>query len=207
MMPCDLTDDIRRTASYFAERLDQFGTGIRALDYGSRGNQQARFEILLSACDYRGKRVLDVGCGLGDFGVLLGERVPDAQYVGIDICERMIDEVNQRGLDAHHLDILAPHQPPTGDIVIANGIFYLLEGEREQKMERLIARMFELASEVLVFTSLSNWKPVDDDDAEFRADPVRVLEFCRTLSPMVSLRHDYLPHDFCITLRKPGSTP
>lgn len=205
-MHVDLSDDIRKTDAYFAERLAHFGASIRALDYGSRESQQARFEVLLSACDYKGKRVLDVGCGLGDFGMLLRERVPEARYVGVDICERMVDEAKQRKLEAHHLDVLSTPEPPTGDVVIANGIFYLLAGARERKMERLIARMFELTNEVLIFTSLSNWQHVDDDDAEFRADPMQVLDFCRTLSPAVCLRHDYLPHDFCISLRKPGIT-
>ncbi len=203
-MHVDLSDDIKKTDAYFAERLDRFGAGIRALDYGSRESQQARFDVLLSACDYRGKRVLDIGCGLGDFGMLLRERVPEAKYVGVDICERMVAEAQQRGLEAHHLDICSNAEPPSGDVVIANGVFYLLAGERERKMERLIARMFGLTGEVLIFTSLSNWQHVDDDDEEFRADPMRVLEFCRSLSPSVCLRHDYLPHDFCISLRKPG---
>lgn len=202
-MQCDLRSDIQKTAAYFTERLDRFGVGISALDYGSRESQQARFDVLLSACDYRGKAVLDIGCGLGDFGMQLSEQVPDARYTGVDICERMVEEAKARGLEAHHRDIVSERESPSADIVIANGIFYLLTGERERKMERLINRMFELTREMVIFTSLSNWHGVDDD-AEFRADPMRTLEFCRTLSSRVCMRHDYLPHDFCIALRKPG---
>ncbi len=201
-MHCDLSTDIAKASSYFDERLAHFGPGISALDYGSREGQTARFNVLIDACDYRGKKVLDVGCGLGDFGILLAERAPDSTYIGIDVCEGMVKQARHRGLEARHIDILGDSNTPPGDIVIANGIFYLLEGECEQKMYALISRMFELAGDVLIFTSLSNWADVGDDD-EFRADPLGTLEFCRTLSPTVCLRHDYLPHDFCISIRKP----
>jgi trans-aconitate methyltransferase len=201
-MHCDLTTDIKKAASYFGERLEQFGAGIAALDYGSQASQQARFDVLIDACDYRGKRVLDVGCGLGDFGTLLTRRVPDATYTGIDICEGMVEQARQRGLQAHHIDMLNDSNMTPADIVVANGIFYLLEGDREQKMQTLISRMFELAREALIFTSLSSWHDATDDN-EFRADPMRTLEFCRTLSPFVCLRHDYLPHDFCVSICRP----
>ncbi|MCA9253591.1 MAG: class I SAM-dependent methyltransferase [Phycisphaerae bacterium] len=200
-MQCDLTHDIQKVASYFGERLERFGAGISALDYGSQASQQARFNVLIDACDYQGKQVLDVGCGLGDFGALLAEQVPSAQYTGIDICEGMVKQARQRGFEAHHMDILSDPSAPSADIVIANGIFYLLEGDCERKMQALISRMYGLARETLIFTSLSNWHDIEDDD-EFRADPMKTLQFCRTLSPFLCLRHDYLPHDFCISIRR-----
>ncbi|GJM26166.1 MAG: hypothetical protein DHS20C16_25810 [Phycisphaerae bacterium] len=205
MMQCNISQDIKKTAQYFGERLERFGAGISALDYGSRASQEARFAVLIDACDYRGKRVLDVGCGLGDLGALLNKRVPDASYFGIDICEGMVEHTQRRGLQARCVDILAEQDVASADIVIANGIFYLLDGQREQKMQTLISRLFELADETLIFTSLSSWHDTGDDD-EFRADPMRTLDFCRTLSTSVCLRHDYLPHDFCISIRKPRMT-
>ncbi len=200
-MQPNLSADIAKASSYFGERLAHFGPGISALDYGSRESQMARFNVLIDACDYRGKSVLDVGCGLGDFGVLLKDRVADATYVGVDVCPGMVQYAQSRGLDARQFDILTDNNAPVANFVIANGIFYLLEGDCEQKMFALISRMFELACDRLIFTSLSNWAQTDDDD-EFRADPLRTLDFCRSLSPFVCLRLDYLPHDFCVSIRK-----
>lgn len=44
-------------------------------------------------CDSRGKRVLDVGCGIGDLGFVLVER--GAHVIGVDLDARKVDHANQ----------------------------------------------------------------------------------------------------------------
>ena len=46
---------------------------------------------------------------------------------------------------------------------------------------------------------LSAWAPVLRSD-QYHADPVSVLDFCRTLTSRLALRHEYLPHDFTVYL-------
>jgi hypothetical protein len=38
------------------------------------------------------------------------------------------------------------------------------------------------------------------EPGEFYADPVEIVRFCRSLTPWVVLRHDYLAHDFTVYL-------
>ncbi len=54
-------------------------------------------ERVLAGVDLEGKRVLDIGCGLGGIDRLIAERFPVAQVVGIDVEEALIDEARRKG--------------------------------------------------------------------------------------------------------------
>ena len=55
-----------------------------------------------------------------------------------------------------------------------------------------------------------NQQEIDEDnlsngfvkEGEFYTDPLQTLAFCRTLTPWVTLRHDYHSRDFTIYMRK-----
>jgi SAM-dependent methyltransferase len=190
-----------RIGGFFDRRITQFGYDLRALDYGQRENQQIRFEVIGQTIPLAGKSVLDIGCGFADFADYLGCESPDASYVGVDISPLMIAQARRlrHWLDLRQLDILEDDPGGPFDLVVANGIFYLLGDDAETIMQRLIARMFELCREAVVFTSLSRWAPAREP-GEFCADPLWALDFCRSLTPYVALRHDYLPHDFAVAL-------
>jgi SAM-dependent methyltransferase len=190
-----------RIGGFFDRRIHEFGYDLRALDYGQRETQQIRFGVIGDMIPLAGKSVLDVGCGFGDFADYLGFESPDPNYVGVDISPLMIAQARRRRhwLNLRQLDILEDDPGGPFDLVIANGIFYLLGDEAEAIMERLIARMFALCREAVIFTSLSRWAPTREP-GEFYADPLRTLDFCRALTPYVVLRHDYLPHDFALAL-------
>jgi trans-aconitate methyltransferase len=108
----------------------------------------------------------------------------------------------QPSLDVRLLDILADDPGGPYDLVVANGIFYLLGDDAPGRMQRLVSRLYHLSAKAVAFTSLSTW--VDSmAPGEFHADPAATLAFCRTLTPRVVLRHDYLPHDFAVFLYRP----
>jgi hypothetical protein len=98
-------------------------------------------------------------------------------------------------------DILAPGVGQPCDVAVANGIFYLLGEQADVLLRAIIGRMWELAAEAIAFTSLSTWA-AKRSLGEYHTDPAEVLSFCRSLTPWVRLRHDYLPHDFAVFLYK-----
>jgi hypothetical protein len=64
-------------------------------------------------------------------------------------------------------------------------------------MTDLIATMFNLCQEGLAFNSLSSWTP-DSEPDKFFVNPGEALRICRGITQWVTLRHDYLPHDFTL---------
>jgi SAM-dependent methyltransferase len=69
------------------------------------GSQEYRFRIL---GDVRGKRVLDVGCGLGDNAILLASF--GARVTGVDVSRGSLEAARRRAFDViwgdgvlHHL--------------------------------------------------------------------------------------------------------
>lgn len=188
----------QRIGAYYDALVRQHGHSPRACDYGRPESQAAKFDVLSQAADMKGKRVLDIGCGFADYADYLDRKFDGVSYTGIDISQEMVAGARERhpALDIRLLNVL-DENPGTFDIVTANGIFYLLGDDAWALMQRFIARMFELSKQAVSFNSLSDWAP-DKEAKEFYADPAKTLSFCRTLTPWVTLRHDYHPRDFTV---------
>jgi SAM-dependent methyltransferase len=194
----------QRIASHYDKLVNQFGHDPRAADYGRASSQLAKFKVLAEVLPLEGARVLDVGCGFADFADFLAARHAGVDYHGIDLSPRMVAEARRLhpALDIRNLNLTAFADIQSYDVVTANGIFYLLGDDAWAMMQQLIGRMFRLARRAVAFNTLSTWAAVHEP-GEFYASPALALEFCRTLTPRVVLRHDYLPHDFTVYLYRP----
>jgi SAM-dependent methyltransferase len=199
-----LKDDEARIASYYDALVQQYGHDPRAVDASSREALEVRYAVLAAVTDLTGASVLEVGCGLGDFGAYLTERFDGLEYRGIDISTRMIEDGRRihPQLDLRQCNLLDVADDERYDVVLAQGIFYLLTPPAEPKMDELVARMFTLARRAVAFTTTSAWSNRRDPD-EFYADPVQLLGAARELTRSVVLRHDYHPGDVALYLYKP----
>ncbi|MCX6183263.1 MAG: class I SAM-dependent methyltransferase [Bacteroidetes bacterium] len=188
---------------YYNQRIAQFGYDSKSCDYGHSRSQEIKFDVIGNSVDFNGKSVLDVGCGFADFNNYLKNKFKDVHYTGVDITSGMVENAQKLnpGVDIFQKNILSDDMGKTFDVVTANGIFYLLGDNAQQIMNDLVTKMFELSSGVVIFNSLSTWAP-DIEKGEFYADPAKTLEFCRKLTPWVSLRHDYHPRDFTVWMYK-----
>jgi trans-aconitate methyltransferase len=197
--------DDARIAAYYDRLVDAYGSDPQAVDASSERSLLLRYEALAAVTDLTGRSILEVGCGLGGLGVFLLERFADLRYRGIDVSPRMIETAaaSHPELDVAVASALDLPEHETCDVVLAQGIFYLLGEHAEAKLERLVTKMFALASEAVAFTAISSWSP-RQEPTEFYAEPLRTLSFCRTLTPRVVLRHDYHPGDMALYLYKKG---
>ncbi|MFQ5804967.1 MAG: class I SAM-dependent methyltransferase [Phycisphaerae bacterium] len=199
----------RRQRETIAQRFDGLATTCgddpKTLDYGSRVAQRARFRVLAEALPLNGRRALDVGCGFADFADYLTANYGPVDYEGVDICPRVIEHAQRRhpSLPLRVLDILEEDPGGPFDFVVAHGVFHLLGDGAFELMGALIARMFELSRRAAAFTTLSAWAE-HRRPGDFHADPGETLAFCRSLTPRVALRHDYLPYDFAVFLHRGG---
>lgn len=194
-------DAAGRIAGFYDGLVDRFGHDPRACDYGNPASQTTKYRVLADVANLDNRSVLDVGCGFADYADYLETRFTSVRYTGIDLSKRMIEEAKRRrtGLTLMHGSILDWSQSARYDIVTANGIFYLLGPDAKSSMKLLVERMFSMCTHAVAFNSLSSWAS-QQQDGEFYADPLETVAFCRTITPWVVLRHDYLAHDFAIYL-------
>lgn len=196
-------DPFSRIANYYQDLVRKYGHDPRACDYGRPQSQELKFRVLSEAMPLNGCSVLDVGCGFADFHRFLRERFGDVWYSGIDVCPAMVEEARRLdpGCEVKLANILDSSIRERFDLVTANGIFYLLGPQASSTMQDIVRRMYEVAEHAVAFNSLSSWAE-EKEASEFYADPAEVLQFCRTLTPWVALRHDYHPRDFTIYMYK-----
>jgi SAM-dependent methyltransferase len=195
--------DNSRIASHFSSLLAEHGMSARALDWGNRQSQEARFAVLADMADLSGASILDVGCGLADFHAWLLERGVPHAYTGIDITPEMVTAASARfpEITMHHGEILNSSLFPerSFDYVFASGVFYLRQEAPEAYMQATVTRLFSLCRKAAAFNSLSVWSPVRDP-GEFYANPLATAAWCAELTPRLVLRHDYHTGDFTIYL-------
>lgn len=186
-------------AAYYDKLVDRYGHDPRAVDASSQESLNLRYKVLSEVCNLDGKSVLEVGCGFGDLGAYLLERF-NCHYQGIDVSGRMIEEGRRvhPNLRLHQRDVF--EQREGADVVLAQGIFYLLGEEPEAKARAILKRMFWLCRGAVAFTAISSWSE-SHKDGEFYMDPGWAAGISHAVAnKKMVLRHDYHPGDLAMYL-------
>jgi SAM-dependent methyltransferase len=191
------------TSAHYRKLLETHGSSYLALNWGSEQSQMLRFSVLSEVGKLAGHSVLDVGCGLGDLAGWLEHQQIDTEYVGLDLTDSLVVGARQR-FPGKRFEIGSIADPQIlanekFDFVVASGIFATYATGGAPWMERALSRMWELARHAVAFNSLSSWAP-QADPGEYYADPSRVIDFCRSLTPRIQMRHDYHARDFTVFL-------
>lgn len=192
-------------SSWYADEVARHGYCHRGLGFRSAGSQERRFEALLALGDFHGRRLLDVGCGFGDFLAYLHRLGMRPVYTGIDICEPMVQRCRERfaGSQARFevADALAYAPADAPDFVVASGIFGLDSRDARARIRPTLHRMFDWARLGLAANFLSG-RSLEPAEGRVYVDPAEALEIALALTPAVRLDHAYLPNDFTIHLDK-----
>jgi len=191
----------QKIASYYERLIEQHGHSPLSCDFGSTASQTRKFEIIAGATDFSNKTILDIGCGFGDFVTYLKQEHTGFNYHGVDITPKMVEMARSQHPDTRFecRDVLQDPPDRIFDIVTSNGIFYLSGDNGWPFMKDMITQMFGLCTKVVAFNTLSTWADFMNEE-EFYADPVETLAFCHSLTPYVTMRHDYMTHDFTVYL-------
>lgn len=186
----------RRIRKHYLPLLQHHGPMFRAVDWGSRQGQTNRFRILLEVGEFLDASILDIGCGVGHLVEHLSTIGFQGKYLGIDALPEMVASarVCYPAWQFQEGNILDLNTSWNADYVISSGLFTFGDSKL---MQKTIQAMFDICNKAVAFNSLSYWAK-KKEPGEFYADPLGTVQFCRTLTPWVVLRHDYLPHDFSI---------
>lgn len=188
---------VARLREHFAPLLEANGPTFRSLDWGSEASQKRRFDVLLEVIDRPDRSILDVGCGVGHLTESLDARGHQGAYRGVDALDEMVAAARARRPDRTFERAVGGGAPlPRAEIVVGSGLFTFVDREGAHATIRAMYEACEFATAV---NALSSWgeAPVE---GEHPRDPTETLAFCRTLTPWVTLRHDYLGHDFTVYL-------
>ena len=195
--------DKAEIAHRYQERLRQHGASGAALATGTPERQEIRFGVLAGVGELDGARVLDLGCGLGDFYQFLLTRGVRPRYTGYDITPGFIEHAKARFPEAHFevRDVQVDGIPEKFDYVVSSQTFNnRLAHEDNQTLMQDILRIGYEASEkgvaIDMFTSYVDFR----EDRLFYYSPEEIFRFSKTLTKRVLLRHDYPLFEFTVYL-------
>lgn len=195
----------RAIAKHYEWRISRERVNYRVLDWANAESQQVRFAVLADNVPLANKRLLDVGCGLGDLLGFLRGRGITVDYTGVDILAKMAEAAAELQREGHFLcgDIFTEDMfaAESFEVVFGSGIFNLNLGNNLEFLPQAIGRMLALTSEYLVFNLLHQRMAIEGH-RYFFYDPVETERMLRPLGCKVNIIDDYLANDFTVICRK-----
>jgi 2-polyprenyl-3-methyl-5-hydroxy-6-metoxy-1,4-benzoquinol methylase len=186
--------------SYFDRTLQMHGDRPEGVRYSAKG-QILRYETLLDiGTEIRGKKVLDYGCGKGDFYQFLKDKKIAVSYTGFDINENLINMARVKFPECQFkvFDIERDILKEEFDYIFLCGVFNLKIEGIDEIIKNCLRKLFDHCETALAFNALSAHDPHKDFELHY-IYPEDLLEFARhNLSPNVKLKQGKIPHDFTV---------
>jgi SAM-dependent methyltransferase len=193
-------DDLEKEylISFYSNALRMFGDRPESLHWTSTG-QTAHYEALLDiAPNIAGSKILDFGCGKGDFCRFLKNRNIRVNYTGFDINEKLIALGREKHPESSFgvFDIEKDELDEDFDYVFLCGVFNLRLKGIDDTIKYSLKKLFSHCRISLAFNALSAHNPKKDFELHY-VSPGDILAFAvRELSPFVAIRHDRITYDF-----------
>ncbi len=185
--------------SVFNRKLLLHGDRPEAVGWSSKG-QILRHQAMLDVGDINNSKILDFGCGKGDFYRFLVERGIHIKYTGFDINEKLVSLAKEKypGVDFRVFDIDNDILDEDFDFIFLCGVFNLKVEGIDETIKKTLVRLFQHCGTALAFNALSSHDPEKDFELHY-VSPEEIFTFTmKNLSPNVSLRHDRIMYDFTI---------
>jgi SAM-dependent methyltransferase len=192
----------------YLQAASRHGGSFGSLLWASPRSQATRFRALTRAYRFKGKSVLDAGCGRADFlDYLIDSGLEPDHYVGLEAVDVLADAAEQRHAADRAIIVRAdfvrePARMLVGaDVVVFSGSLNTLA---QAEFERTLRVGYEAATEALVFNFLSSprlagakhltWHEVD-----------HVTRLVGQMTPDVTVIDDYMDGDATVVARRPRS--
>ena len=178
----------------------------RVLGWESEEAQRIRFDIMISSICLDNKKILDVGCGMGNLLDYLKQKGIKAGYTGVDILQSMIELAESKNPDANFycLDIFKDNIFKKGsfDVVYASGIFNLDLGNNREFLLGALILFLDLSREAVIFNLLHHNSP-DKEDGYFYLSPDEIKQTVERIPhkvKRVNIMENYLQNDLTVGL-------
>lgn len=173
-------------AAFFDLRSRIFaGDDMMVLEYPDRQTQEMFFQHAVEKFDLSGKKIIDVGCGLGYLKKYLDDRgIAYRSYLGVDLSREMVRGARERfagGATASFIqrDILAePFSENEFDVgFLISVLGYPVGDDPEAYMKRLLKELFRISRLGIAFTHLVPGRRAEPSD--FTYEPEALASWCR----------------------------
>ena len=194
----------------YSRRFEQYGYDPKTLGW-DKGKQQIRFTLLTSQYDFRGKKVLDIGCGFGDLNQMLEQLAgSEYEYQGVDLVPVLTEKAKElypaENVRFACTDILAEDFMGDYDYAVASGLFNLKfrDAANYDFIEAVMHKALSISRDGVAFDFLSD-KVVYQNSRTFHSSPERILGMAYKHSRNIILRNDYMPFEFAVFINKDSS--
>ena len=200
--------DVERLTELYHGRLEELGADVRTVGWSSRSDQHLRFEVLCRGLDLRGKRVLDVGCGLGDFIPWAEEKFgSDFNYVGMYLSGGLVLAAREQFGGKRRQFVEGTLTPGSSigefDITLLSGTLTFRTSDNISTMQSLLSCAWDRSREAVCSNFMTRYADTALEK-NFHYQPEQVFAFAKSLSRFVALHHDYDLWEFTVqVLRQP----
>lgn len=186
--------------SFYNFHLKKFGDRPEALRWTPQGQIRRYHTLLEIAPDLHGGKILDYGCGTGDFYRFLKRRGIEVGYTGVDINENFIEMARKKYPECAFRVMNIDEDPLEGfcDYIFICGVFNLLVPGVKDDLKNALVTLFKHCNKGLALNALSSHTPVKDPELNYTSPEELVRFALENLSPYLALRHDRIQNDFTL---------
>ncbi len=181
--------------------FQKYGDAPEANQWSPEG-ERFRFEKLTQIAPLGGRKILDVGCGLGHLYPFLLNKFGHVEYVGVDIVPDTVAYAAQKYPNARFLcrDLLEETLQEQFDYVLISGVFNNAIPGATEFLKELVSISFQHCTAGLAFNFTSTYVNYREAAMAYH-DPIEVLDFClKNLTHRVTLHHHYERCDVAVFL-------
>lgn len=198
--------------AHYGRTFAEHGTNAEGVDWGaSSADHRLRLDRMLAVTEIgrqpgAPQSLLDVGCGYGSLLDVIKERGLELSYIGMEICDAMLDAARARHPDAEWRcsDILQTMGDRNYDYAVCNGILTQKLDVSQRKMDAflkaVVTRMFHMTRVGIAFNVMTTHVNFTVANLYYR-NPAELMAWCMSeLTPRVRLDHAYPLFEYTLYL-------
>jgi SAM-dependent methyltransferase len=186
----------------YDDRFKEHGIDPLSLNWLDLKSQNKRFENILNLININNKKIIDIGCGFADLLKYIQEnKINFKEYTGTDINPNFINQCKKLYPERNFFinNLFNEDLPKDNcDIAIMVGMlsYKFKSFDNNHFIKEVINKAFSSVKETLIFDMQSSITNPDYPTAEHihYQNPGEILDFALSLTPYVSIKHDYMPN-------------